>query len=70
MGFFRLGTLSSPCPRCTADSADFPWWPPGGRIGPRALAGSMMLVEAHNYIRSHFPYWDRNGGRDHIVVSA
>jgi hypothetical protein len=27
------------------------------------------LLEAQRWLGSHLPYWDRNGGRDHIVVS-
>ena len=26
-------------------------------------------MEVHHYISTHFPYWNRNGGRDHIIVS-
>jgi hypothetical protein len=25
-----------------------------------------MMVEARDWVKSHFPYWDRRGGRDHI----
>lgn len=27
-----------------------------------------MLIEVHAWIRSHHPWWDRHGGRDHIIV--
>jgi hypothetical protein len=26
----------------------------------------MMVIEAKQWIQKHFPYWDRNGGQDHI----
>jgi hypothetical protein len=26
------------------------------------------FIEVFHWVRSHYPYWDRNGGRDHIVV--
>jgi hypothetical protein len=28
-----------------------------------------MFIEAWSWVRSHHPYWDRRGGRDHIIVS-
>ena len=31
---------------------------------------SCRLIEAFHWIRAHYPYWDRNGGRDHIVVGG
>lgn len=34
------------------------------------LAAPRRLMEVHHWISTHLPYWDRNGGRDHIVVSA
>lgn len=37
---------------------------------PRVHGTINMLIEVHAWIRSHLPYWDRNGGRDHIVVSG
>lgn len=36
---------------------------------PRVHGTINMLIEVHAWIRSHLPYWDRNGGRDHIIVS-
>ncbi|KAL4425254.1 hypothetical protein ABPG75_009270 [Micractinium tetrahymenae] len=32
----------------------------------RAMGGVNMVLEAYHYISSHFPYWDRRSGRDHI----
>jgi hypothetical protein len=26
------------------------------------------FIEVYHWIRSHHPYWDRNGGRDHMLV--
>jgi hypothetical protein len=56
--------------------------PQDGRTGfpalPTGMHGSSSLhccypccryIEVYSWIRSHYPYWDRNGGRDHIVVS-
>lgn len=28
-----------------------------------------MLIEVYQWIRTHHPYWERNQGRDHIIVS-
>lgn len=25
-----------------------------------------MMIEARDWVRSHFPWWDRRGGADHI----
>ncbi|PSC68519.1 exostosin-like glycosyltransferase [Micractinium conductrix] len=49
-------------------SNDFPVFH-GGPAAPRLQAATNMLIEMHNWVRSHFPYWDRNGGRDHILAS-
>ena len=27
-------------------------------------------MEAQHWISTHLPYWNRNGGRDHIIVRA
>ncbi|PSC76758.1 exostosin-like glycosyltransferase [Micractinium conductrix] len=35
---------------------------------PRVHGAINMLIEVHSWIRSHLPYWDRHGGRDHIVL--
>ena len=34
----------------------------------RIVHGTGMLDEAQHWIQSHYPYWDRKGGRDHIWV--
>ena len=52
-----------------ADANDAPWWPPGGPIVLRSSSASLMLVDVHNYIRTRFPYWNRHGGADHIVLA-
>ena len=36
----------------------------------RVHAATNMMIEAHSWVRSHLPYWDRSGGRDHIIVRA
>ncbi|KAL4438037.1 hypothetical protein ABPG77_004258 [Micractinium sp. CCAP 211/92] len=37
---------------------------------PRVHGTINMLIEVHAWIRSHLPYWDRNGGRDHIILQT
>ncbi|KAK2080890.1 hypothetical protein QBZ16_000744 [Prototheca wickerhamii] len=32
----------------------------------RIVHATGMLDEAQHWIQSHYPYWDRKGGRDHI----
>lgn len=32
----------------------------------RAQSSVYLILEAYHWIRGHFPYWDRRGGRDHI----
>lgn len=49
-------------------AADFPFFH-GYTYGNRAQHSSNMQEEAWLWLRSHMPYWDRNGGRDHIVLS-
>ena len=34
----------------------------------RIVHATGMLDEAQHWIQSHYPYWDRKGGRDHIWV--
>ena len=32
------------------------------------MHGTGLLDDAQHWIQSHYPYWDRKGGRDHIWV--
>ncbi|KAL4419203.1 hypothetical protein ABPG77_000597 [Micractinium sp. CCAP 211/92] len=48
---------------------DFPYFH-GGPVAWRTHAATNMLIEVFHWVRSHYPYWDRNGGRDHILLSA
>ncbi|KAI3425325.1 hypothetical protein D9Q98_009089 [Chlorella vulgaris] len=36
----------------------------------RAHGQTNMLLEAYHWIRSHHPWWDRRGGRDHVWLST
>ena len=29
-----------------------------------------MLIEVYHWLRAHHPYWDRSGGRDHIILQS
>ncbi|KAL4426069.1 hypothetical protein ABPG77_007865 [Micractinium sp. CCAP 211/92] len=49
--------------RSTADSVRDMMY---GVHGPRVHGITRMLLEAFHWVQSHFPYWDRRGGRDHI----
>jgi hypothetical protein len=49
-------------------ATDFPYFH-GGPAVARVPASVNMLMEVHHYISTRLPYWNRNGGRDHIVVS-
>ncbi|KAL4428361.1 hypothetical protein ABPG75_002450 [Micractinium tetrahymenae] len=42
----------------------------GGRTGIRVHNTINMLIEMHAWLRSHHPWWDRNGGRDHIILQT
>ncbi|GFR49029.1 hypothetical protein Agub_g11051, partial [Astrephomene gubernaculifera] len=44
--------------------ADGPWWHVPS--GPRVMHVTNMMLEVRDWIRQHFPFWDRRGGRDHI----
>ncbi|KAJ9511447.1 hypothetical protein QJQ45_029894, partial [Haematococcus lacustris] len=46
--------------------ADGPWW--HSPSGPRVMHVTNMLLEARDWVRSHFPWWNRRGGRDHIFL--
>ncbi|KXZ54467.1 hypothetical protein GPECTOR_4g532 [Gonium pectorale] len=44
--------------------ADGPWW--HAPSGPRVMHVTNMMLEVRDWVRKHFPYWDRRGGRDHV----
>lgn len=50
-------------------AADFPHFH-GGPAAGRVPGSVNMLMEVHHYISTRLPYWNRNGGRDHIIVQS
>ncbi|GFR45050.1 hypothetical protein Agub_g6421 [Astrephomene gubernaculifera] len=48
--------------------ADMPFWGAPTSWHRYSNAAHMWLA-AKNWIQSHFPYWDRRGGRDHIWMT-
>jgi Exostosin family len=48
-------------------AADFPWFH-GGPTPNRVAQGTNLLLEMWTWVQSHRPYWDRHGGRDHILL--
>jgi len=60
-------------PSCNAHPVygynDFPWFHGGPGVN-RAQSATNMWIEAWSWIRSHYPYWDRHGGADHIVLAT
>lgn len=50
-------------------AADFPFFHSGPTPTTRASQGTNMMIEAWSWLRSHYQYWDRNNGKDHIIVS-
>ena len=50
-------------------AADFPNFHGGPAGGTRPSEGTNMMLEAWSWLKSRYPYWDRNGGKDHILVS-
>jgi hypothetical protein len=60
-------------PSCNAHPvlgfSDFPWFH-GGPGANRAHSATNMWIEAWSWIQSHYPYWDRHGGADHIVLAT
>ncbi|GAB4813993.1 hypothetical protein N2152v2_001039 [Parachlorella kessleri] len=48
-------------------AADFPYFH-SGPVAWRTHAAANMLIEVFHWVRAHHPYWDRKGGRDHILL--
>ena len=48
---------------------DFPWFHGGPGVN-RAHSATNMWIEVWSWIRSHYPYWDRHGGADHILLAT
>ncbi|PSC76174.1 exostosin-like glycosyltransferase [Micractinium conductrix] len=48
---------------------DFPFIH-GGPAAWRTHAAANLMIEVYHWIRSHHPYWDRHGGRDHLLLSV
>ncbi|GIL78717.1 hypothetical protein Vretimale_380 [Volvox reticuliferus] len=49
--------------------ADFPWWyAPFAHSRPMHVAN--MILEAHEWLSTNFPWWNRRNGRDHIWLMA
>ncbi|GFR52399.1 hypothetical protein Agub_g14911 [Astrephomene gubernaculifera] len=49
--------------------ADHPWWhAPYAHSRPMHVAN--MILEAHQWLSTSFPWWNRRGGRDHIWLMA
>jgi hypothetical protein len=67
--FFYVPIFSSCMYWPVLGAADFPYFH-GGPNGNRVSHGTNMWLEAWSWLRSHHPWWDRFGGRDHILVSA
>ncbi|KAI3432296.1 hypothetical protein D9Q98_003856 [Chlorella vulgaris] len=42
----------------------------GGPAAGRTHGATNMLMEVQKWVATHHPYWDRNGGRDHIVLTV
>ena len=36
----------------------------------RTVQATGMLEDVQSYVQLHFPYWNRKGGRDHVIVSG
>ncbi|KAL4856557.1 putative glycosyltransferase [Chlorella vulgaris] len=52
-----------------AFATDFPYFH-GGPAASRIGAATNLLLEVFHWIPSHHPWWDRSGGRDHIILSV
>lgn len=51
-------------------AADFPFFHGGPAGGHRPAQATNMMIEAWSWLRSRHPWWDRSGGRDHIVLAS
>ena len=47
---------------------DFPWFH-GSSQSRRVHTAVNMMIEAHHWIQTTYPYWNRRGGKDHIVLA-
>lgn len=62
----HLGTKPDPqIPTCLIS-----FWSIAASVHNRAQGSTNMQLEAWHWLRSHLPYWDRRGGRDHIWVRS
>ena len=50
--------------------ADMPYFHMTPGDTRRVVGATNMLIEAHHFIRTHHPWWDRKGGVDHIVLNV
>jgi len=49
--------------------ADRPWFHQTPGSGNRVVGAANMMVEANHWVRTAHPYWNRRGGRDHIILT-
>lgn len=67
--FFYVPVYSSCFMSAVFGNADFPHFH-GGYSGNRAHSATNFHLEAWSYIQSHHPYWDRKGGKDHLLLAT
>lgn len=65
--FFYVPMYTSCLQYPVANFNDYPFYHTTSASYRVHMAASMM-VEAHHWIRRTYPYWDRYGGKDHILV--